>query len=274
MLQGATSSSHATPALFCPSARAQPGAWRPEVRLKDTAATFPFVGSTSSEAEHMSQRHTHRGTHRGHGHGWSQRQPQTRHCSQQHPHSGLTADTGTDSHILFSSWADRGRMSPVQHTPHTLQVHKHMHICGSHKHKHDASAHSIYPPRSCHPLSTPRVLDSMAGPAGCSLPTRSTHTLVPQESHIRGSPSVPAQTLCPPDTPARTWALLLPGWLGSKVDSKPTCTPHTHPAWGRYTLPQQPAPSAQAGTHSPDPDAGAKPVTLLTDARPSPSSWH
>lgn len=37
-------------------------------RLRDTAATFPFASSTSSKAEHVSQRHTHRGCWQGQTH--------------------------------------------------------------------------------------------------------------------------------------------------------------------------------------------------------------
>jgi len=44
----------------------RPGSFCPRVR--DTAATFPFAGSTSSEAENVSQRHKH-----GHRHTCKQR---------------------------------------------------------------------------------------------------------------------------------------------------------------------------------------------------------
>lgn len=74
-------------------------------RLKDAAAAFPFVGSTSNEVEHVSQRDTdrhahtstyiHRGhwdtqTHTGGWHGPLHRLSQTRCCLQQQPHTGLT----------------------------------------------------------------------------------------------------------------------------------------------------------------------------------------
>ena len=85
-------------------------------RQRGVAAAAP---STSSEAD--------TDTHGGHWHGWSQRQPQTRHCPQQHPYSGLTPDKDIGSHILSSSWAGGGRRSLTQHTHCTLQLHKHAH---------------------------------------------------------------------------------------------------------------------------------------------------
>lgn len=72
-------------------------------------------------AEHILQRHTHIEDTAGH------RQLQKRHCLPQHPHR----DTGTASHVHSFSWAGRGRRSRVQHTCHTLQVHKCKHVCKS-----------------------------------------------------------------------------------------------------------------------------------------------
>ena len=93
-------------------------------RLRDVAAAVP---STSSEAD--------TDTHRGHGHGWSHRRPPAAPTFRTH------TDTGTDSHIPSSSWAGRGRRSLVQHTLHTLQIHKHTHICGSPEQWYGPSAH-------------------------------------------------------------------------------------------------------------------------------------
>ena len=143
-------------------------------------------------------------------------------------------DTGTDSHFPSSSWAGRGRRSLVQHTHHTLQVHKHTHIRGSSEHQHSPSAHPAPLPGSQPPLLTPRVTDLPAGPSGCSLHTHSTHTLVSQAPHTRGSPRISAWTLQPPDSPAWTRGLLLAGWSSLEFASNSTHTPHAHPVWGRY----------------------------------------
>lgn len=124
------------------------------------------------------------GTHtRGDRHSWSPSQPQTNHCLEQHPCAGLTPDTSPNSHASFSSCAGRGRTSLVQDIYHTPQVDKHMHICGSPQHCHGPSAHLAPLPESQPLLPTPKVSDSLAGPAGCSLQTHSTHTLVSQTLH-------------------------------------------------------------------------------------------
>lgn len=132
-------------------------------RLRDTAAAFPFVGSTSSKAKHVSkrQRHTHRhrdiyteDTDTG-GH----RLPQPRCCHQQHPHH-----TSTDRHIPSSSGTGRDRRSLVQALTHTHQVHKHMHICGSLK----SSTAPLSPQHLCPdpgPLTSPTLTYSPAGAA-------------------------------------------------------------------------------------------------------------
>lgn len=70
-----TSSSCSGPRTLLPRCWSQaqcPANLRSLPRLKDAAAAFPFVGSTSNEVEHVSQRdtdrHTHTSTyiHRGH----------------------------------------------------------------------------------------------------------------------------------------------------------------------------------------------------------------
>jgi len=48
-----------------PAQPSMPGVLGLLPRLRDEALTFLFAGSTSSEAEHISQRHTHAGTRTG-----------------------------------------------------------------------------------------------------------------------------------------------------------------------------------------------------------------
>lgn len=86
----AASTSLPGPGPSCPAAGARPEAHDPGVSAQAEGRGFPFAGSTSSEAEHVSQRHvdTPWGHRHSHGCGYI-RWPQTRHCLQQHPHTGL-----------------------------------------------------------------------------------------------------------------------------------------------------------------------------------------
>ena len=83
-------------------------------RLRDMTTTFLFAGSTSSEAEHISQRQTHTGMYM---------QDMTRLVTQTATDKVLPStapayrthiNTSTDSQVPYSSWADRGRRSLVQ----------------------------------------------------------------------------------------------------------------------------------------------------------------
>lgn len=128
--------------FLVPGAQHSPPAYPGSLlRLKCTYAIFALAGFTRSEIKHVSQRQAQ--THRGHENSWSHRWPQTRCCLQQPPHSGLTLDTGTDSHVPSSSWACRGRRSPVRHTHHTH------HTCSQ------AQAHSRILQAPACPLCTP-----------------------------------------------------------------------------------------------------------------------
>lgn len=150
-------------------------------------------------------------------------QPQTRLCPQQPPQSGLTPDRDTQGPVPSSSWTVRGRKSQVQHTPHTLQVHRHT-----------PSQLSLAPaPPPClssTPVQIPAPLTNPTGFTGCSLPTCSTHTLVPLAGHTRGSSPNTSIALLParyphphPDPP--TWGLPV----------NPHQTNHVQLAWARYT---------------------------------------
>lgn len=149
-----------------------PGDLRSLPRLKDTAAAFPFVGSTSSKAKHVSKRHrdTHTDTETHtqriltqvvtdcHSQGAAINSTHTG-CHQQDPHH-----MSTDRHIPSSSGTGRDRRSLVQALTHTDQVHKHMHICGSLQ----SSTAPLSPQHLCPdpgPLTSPTVTYSPAGAA-------------------------------------------------------------------------------------------------------------
>jgi len=87
-------------------------AWKFLMRLRDTAATFLFAGSTRSKAEHPSQRHmdTHRTLARL---ATDKALPSTaRTC-------GTHTNTSTDSQVPSSSSPGRDRRSLVRHTRHS-----------------------------------------------------------------------------------------------------------------------------------------------------------
>lgn len=105
-------------------------------RLRDTAAAFPFVGSTSSKAKHVSkrQRHTHRhrdiyteDTDTG-GH----RLPQPRCCHQQHPHRVPSTAPTSHEHrqtypLLLWDWQRQEVTSASTHT-HSPGSQAHAHL--------------------------------------------------------------------------------------------------------------------------------------------------
>lgn len=146
---------------------------------------------------------------------------------------------GTQRHISSSSRAVRGRKSQIQHTHHTLRF-TNTHLHSSLSDQHSPSGCPAPLPRCLSPLPTPQVPRSPAGLTGCSLPTCSSHTLVPLPGHTHGSP--PKHQHCPAacQIPHPHLGPPTPGVLGLPVN------PHQHTmhsclGQGTWTLPQKPA---------------------------------
>lgn len=117
---------------FCSSPRDS----GPLLRLRDAAAPFPFFSFQVQPAPKLSTypRDTDMDTHTQRTWTWSvNRQPQTSGASSSTPYHN-SPDTGSASHISSTSWARRDTRLLVQHTHHTLQVHKHIDICRSSEH--------------------------------------------------------------------------------------------------------------------------------------------
>lgn len=142
----------------------------------------------------------------------------------QPPNSGLTPDMGTQRHISSSSRAVRGRKSQIQHTHHTLRF-TNTHLHSSLSDQHSPSGCPAPLPRCLSPLPTPQVPRSPAGLTGCSLPTCSSHTLVPLPGHTHGSPPNTSTALLPARYPTHTWGLLLLGfWVCQWIHTNTPCT--------------------------------------------------
>lgn len=110
--------------LSCPTTGVQSGDLG-SLRLRDAAATFLFAGSTSSKAEHPSQRHADKHSHRQGAafdsmYLWD---------SHKHKHRQLSPP------IL--GWQRQKVTCASTHS--TLQVHKHTHIDGSLEYQHGPS---------------------------------------------------------------------------------------------------------------------------------------
>jgi len=203
----ATSSSCPCPGRSCLSAGVQPGARGHGVfaQAQGHGCCFPLCNSEAPAVPRLSvyPRHTqtHRYTQRTLTQAWLwlHRRSQTRRCPQQHARWGLTPDTGTERHLPSSSWASGGRRSPVQHTPHTLQVHKHTHVQGSPEHRHDPSVPPAPLPGSRPPLPTSRVPDPSADPAW-SLPAN-------PHAHLTHTQFGEATDTCPQQLTSSTWVL-------------------------------------------------------------------
>lgn len=157
----------------------------------------------------------------------------------------------------------------MQHTQSILQVHKHMHMCGSSTGKAPLSTQHLCPHPG--PLTHPWLPSLAAVPTGCSLHTCSIHTLIPQAFHSCGYHKYqhrPSTLLVPWPRPE---VALLVSWSSLRFDSEYMCKLHAYQDWGRYKYlePQQPAHGTHAVFCGPTP---ASTTERLTHAGPC-SKW-